>query len=234
MIKDIYAVSYKMKQELYHKVFIVVAAVFICFVSVSLFLTFAFFPVRSVSSAMEPDIPADSIVMVTALPFLRSPHRGDVVLLQGRNAVEQPLRVRVLNTIGRFVTAQQWQPIVPESLSGSQQSFRRIVGMPGDTIQLNNYVMYITPKDETLPLSEFELTESKYNVNTTPPPKAWDFEMGAKGQSQAFVLGPGEYFVLGDNRLECADSRLWGIIRKDDICGKALLLYFPFSKFRVF
>ena len=47
------------------------------------------------------------------------------------------------------------------------------------------------------------------------------------------LLGPGEYFVLGDNRNESADSRdpSVGVIKKDVIIGKAWLRIYPLSKF---
>ena len=232
MFKDIYAVSYKMRHELYHKIFVVIMAILICFIAISLFMTFVLFPVRSVSNAMAPDVASGSITLVS--PLLRSLQRGDVVLLRGKNVSKKPFSVHLLNHVGRFVSAQQWQPVLPESPTGEQQQLRRVVGLPGDTIYLTKYVLYVRPKGDKHFLTEFELTETKYNVTIPVTPALWDTELGVKGSMTEFQLGANDYFVLGDNRLECADSRLWGVIHKDAVVGKAVLLYFPLNKIRLF
>ena len=60
---------------------------------------------------------------------------------------------------------------------------------------------------------------------------------GARGQTTCFgrycelVLQEGEYYVLGDNRPNSSDSRMWGPVKRDRIVGKAWLLYYPFTDF---
>ncbi len=49
-----------------------------------------------------------------------------------------------------------------------------------------------------------------------------------------FTLKENEYFVLADNRLESSDSRLWGSVTSASFKGRALLIYFPFSKIKLF
>ena len=233
MADSIYAISYDMRRKLYHKVFLITGIVVLVFLVVSLFMHFVFRPVRSLSDSMAPDIPAGSTELVT--PLFASPHRGDVVLVRGRNEGSRPgFFVRLASSVCRFVTAQQWQPFKGDSPTGEQRVLRRVVALPGDTIYLNNYVLYVKPRGQTHFLTEFELTESKYNVNISAVPVQWDFELGAAGNMGEMVLGESQYFVLGDNRIESADSRTWGAVSRSDILAEALLVYFPFSKFRLF
>ena len=98
--------------------------------------------------------------------------------------------------------------------------------MPGDTIYLDNYLLYIKPKNENHFLTEFELTQTKYDITVANAPVQWDKDLGAKGKMQEIVLGEDEYFVLCDNRLESSDSRTWGVVRQSTFKGKVLLVYF--------
>ena len=146
MFKDIYAISYKMKRELYRKVFTVVLAVVSCFVGISLFMTFVLFPVRESSVSMMPDVAVNGFALAT--PLLRSPRRGDVMLVQAYSAEKNAVPARLVNQLARFVTAQQWQPL-PDDSSGNRSSpfVRRVIDIPGDTIYLNEYIVYIKHLD---------------------------------------------------------------------------------------
>ena len=64
-------------------------------------------------------------------------------------------------------------------------------------------------------------------------PALWDNNIGVKGSFDEITLGADQYFVLGDNRKSCEDSRLWGTFSKKDIKAKALFCYFPFNKFKL-
>jgi signal peptidase I len=44
------------------------------------------------------------------------------------------------------------------------------------------------------------------------------------------VVPPGSYFVLGDHRNSSSDSRSWGYVARDEIYGKAVLVYWPLTK----
>jgi signal peptidase I len=45
------------------------------------------------------------------------------------------------------------------------------------------------------------------------------------------TLAAGEYYVMGDNRVNSSDSRVWGPVVQRTIVGRARLLYYPFSEF---
>jgi signal peptidase I len=44
------------------------------------------------------------------------------------------------------------------------------------------------------------------------------------------IITPGEYFVMGDNRDNSSDSRDWGLVPRDDIIGRAMLIYWPLGE----
>ncbi|MBQ0052705.1 MAG: signal peptidase I [Treponema sp.] len=232
MDNNIYAISYQMRKELYRKIFSIflIGAVFL--VLISLFLSFVLYPVVSNSDSMSPDISSGSLEFVC--PFLKKPGRGDVILVQNHEVEPVSKLKKSINTVSLFFTARKWQPFEEKPVAGTKPMMRRVVGLPGDTIYIDRYVVFIKPKGENHFLTEFEVTKKKYNVEILVPPAGWDVELGAKSSIEKITLGPDEYFVLGDKRLVSADSRIWGPIGQSKIRGKVLMLYFPFNKFKIF
>jgi signal peptidase I len=47
-------------------------------------------------------------------------------------------------------------------------------------------------------------------------------------------MGPGEYFMLGDNRNNSNDSHHWGVLTRDRVIGRAEILFWPLDRFKVF
>ena len=84
---------------------------------------------------------------------------------------------------------------------------KRVIALPGETIACEDGVIYVNDKKQ----------EEEYSVGRTE-----DF---AK-----ITLGDDEYFVMGDNRENSSDSRLFGPFKKDDIKGQTRLVLFPFKK----
>lgn len=231
MDNNIYAISYKMRKELYARVVSVLKVLFLCFFAVSIFMSFVAYPVVSRSNSMSPDITSGNVDLV--VPLLKTPSRGDVFLIQPNGGDELGLAKRAANQFFLFFTARKWCPFS----SGDSQSLpmvRRVIGMPGDTIYIDKYVVYIKPEGEQHFLTEFEVVEKKYDVEVIAAPTNWDINLGAKSGTEQIVLGEGEYYLLGDNRMECVDSRLWGAVGKEAFLGKVVLQYFPFNRFRIF
>lgn len=232
MNRNIEVFSYQLKKERQKRA-ISVILFFIClYIFVNLAITYLVYPVNQNSCSMIPDVPENSVVMVS--PLLNTYERGDVVLLKPRNSVDVNFFKRQADIFVRFFTAQKISIIEKTELPASKAHLRRVVGMPGDTIYMRDYVLYIKPAGQKHFLTEFEIVDKPYNVTFFVPPADWDTEIGIKGSFDEFTLGYNEYFVLADNRKSSDDSRLWGAVNKEDVSAKVFMCYFPFKSFRLF
>ena len=93
---------------------------------------------------------------------------------------------------------------------------KRIIGLPGE---------YIAYKDNILFVNHIQ-TEDIPNL-----PQTADFELSDFGYD---VIPDDYYFVLGDNRVNSSDSRVFGLVHKDDIIGSTSFRLFPFTEFGYF
>ena len=96
---------------------------------------------------------------------------------------------------------------------------KRIVGIPGETVKIENGVVSVA--DQVHPA--YKILNEPYarigkNMRTVLPT----------------TLSSGEYFVLGDNRDASADSRVWGPLEKRFIIGRAILRLYPFNEVQFF
>jgi signal peptidase I len=90
-------------------------------------------------------------------------------------------------------------PIDPQ-----RRFIKRVIGIPGDTILVQNGEVFVNG----ILLHEPYIAEAPL-------------------YSGEWSVGPGEVFVLGDNRNNSADSQNWGNLDQDEIIGKAILIYWP-------
>jgi signal peptidase I len=231
MNKALYKLSYTLKKQRQHKIVTIVLFALTIFSCIMLVRTFFLFAVRERSVSMQPDIPYESNILFT--PIIGTPERGSVVLLKSRSEGNASLFLRAADTVLSFFSAQQLSLFDTGSLMGASPQIRRIIGLPGDTIYMRGYVVFVQPAGQKHFLTEFECVKNAYDVNIVAVPAGWDSTIGVSGSFEKINLGRDEYFVLGDNRCSCIDSRLWGPVNIKNIKAKGIAVSFPFSKLRL-
>lgn len=104
----------------------------------------------------------------------------------------------------------------------SQYFIKRVIGLPGETVKIEQGHVVVINKQNP----EGFVLKEPYLKN--------EFQtLGVAGRQGSLTLGSEEYFVLGDNRTASSDSRVWGVLPKEDIVGKAFLRVFPINEFGV-
>jgi signal peptidase I len=96
-------------------------------------------------------------------------------------------------------------PHIPELL------IKRVVGLPGETIEIRNGTLYI---DGVMQEESYEHVPGQTSFGPT-------------------TLRPMTYFVMGDNRINSNDSRAFGPVERDTIIGRAWMRYWPLNKFTI-
>ncbi len=117
--------------------------------------------------------------------------------------------------------------IQKEATTKNIDYIKRIIGLPGETVEVNGDEIKIfnTENPEGKILNESYVYIDK---NSTSTASTLFSNIKLK-----VTLKDGEYFVLGDNRHNSSDSRLWGILPRQNIVGKTYLRLFPFNKIQI-
>lgn len=97
----------------------------------------------------------------------------------------------------------------------SQLFIKRIIGLPGETVEIHDGNIYINGSDT--PLEDVDIKEPM------------------EGSFGPYTVPEGCYFVMGDNRNNSRDSRYWEntFVSEDEILGKAVLRYWPLNKMKL-
>lgn len=156
-------------------------------------------------------------------------HSMDPTLADGQklilSKVFQPERFDIITTI--------------EPNDQSKVAVKRLIGLPGDTIEYKNDQLLINGKAYSEPYlkdfkakfaknrlqEEYSYSEGYRNVAATVNNFTQDFSI---------KVPKGKYFVMGDNRLVSLDSREFGFITKKMMRGEVVLRYYPFDQIKIF
>jgi signal peptidase I len=107
-------------------------------------------------------------------------------------------------------------PVDPE-----RDFIKRVIGLPGDRLELHRKRVYINGKPIDEPYVQFLEPPS-----TGGPPHADDL----REEYGPVTVPADQYFMMGDNRDNSQDSRYWGFLPRSYIKGEALFIYFSFEE----
>ncbi|MFA6227564.1 MAG: signal peptidase I [Patescibacteria group bacterium] len=118
----------------------------------------------------------------------------------------------------RFNEPQRGDIVVFKYPKDTKQYFiKRVIGLPGDKVKIQDNAVYINGN---------KLEESYLLAGT-------ETVLPVRGYGEV-TLAEDEYFLLGDNRGQSLDSRIFGLVKKDLIVGRTWIRGWPFSRFTVF
>jgi signal peptidase I len=122
-------------------------------------------------------------------------------------------RVFVNKFIYRFSEPERGDIVVFESVNGGEEDLiKRVVALPGDEIEVRNGTVLVNGEEQEEPY-----------LNRGLP---------FNGSYQPTEIPEGEVFVMGDNRANSADSRVFGALPVENIEGEAFMRFWPVSEIR--
>jgi len=162
-------------------------------------------PFRIPSKSMEPTLQVSQRVLVDRLSGrFTEPHRGDVVVFNPPAGADS----------GKCgVDREEDQPCpVPTGGESETNYIKRVVGEPGDRVSVIEGRVSVNG----------ELQEEPF---IKPDPQCDICEL-----PQEITVPPGHFFMMGDNRGQSLDSRVWGPVPEESIIGNAFFTYWPLDR----
>ena len=151
------------------------------------------------SSSMEPTLLIGDHLLVNRLSYVLKVPFTDMVLFN----LGDPKRGDVV--VFRY------------PVDRTKDFIKRVIAVSGDTVEIKDKAIYVNGK-------KAEDSHAYFADQTIIPAY-----LSPKDNLPAFVVPKNSYFVMGDNRDRSLDSRFWGFVGKDDLVGRALVLYFSWN-----
>lgn len=167
---------------------------------------FLFQPFIVRGASMEPNFSEKQYLIINEFGYKNTP-----VSVLGKNLVT--IKPRKDLEYGDII-------VFRAPIDQKQYYIKRVVGLPGDTVEIDNGVVMIyneeNPEGRVIDESSY-LPEGRKTNGTIK-----------------VTVGENEYYVLGDNRAASSDSRTFGPIQKNDVIGKVLLRAWPPGNMTIF
>lgn len=142
------------------------------------------------------------IVIILIRTFIITPVRVD------GNSMKNTLQNGDILLLLKLGSVNRFDVIVLDEKDDAEIIIKRVIGLPGETIEIKNGKIYINDKE----------------IND-------NYGYGETSDYKKITLKDDEYFILGDNRLISKDSRYFGPIKEKEIIGKAIFRLWPITKF---
>ena len=138
--------------------------------------------------------------------FFRPFKRGDVIVFNTEN-ISSPT-----------------QPL------GGFYYIKRLVGLPGDTLQISDNILMIRPKGEKEFRPAWEFSDAFKKVYSLKGGYQGHKADGLLSLGGELTVPEGHYFALGDNTNFSLDGRNWGFIPRRNMVGLAVMIFWPISR----
>ncbi len=186
------------------------------------------------SGSMTPTLLAGDYILVNKLRYgVRLPNPKNMVKLINRFWDENTVYYPSIS-IANFATPQRSDIITFIYPQDTSKIFvKRVIGIPGDIIEIKDQILYINnQKIKIDPNPYFDNMFLSYNeyVDNNKHTIIHRKMQSLYGNYGPVLVPENNYFVLGDNRDNSADSRFWGFVPVENVLGKALVTYFSNSE----
>ena len=157
------------------------------------------------SGSMEPTLLVGDYLLVNEFVYgIRNPFTNSVLISTGT-----PQRGDVVV----FIYPQ----------SPDKDYIKRVIGLPGDRIQVIDKKLYINGKVTVIPPPS-DNPDAPRAVYADP-----EITQTERDNFGPVVVPPANYFVMGDNRDKSYDSRFWGFVPMQNLKGRAFIIYFSWG-----
>ncbi len=120
---------------------------------------------------------------------------------------------------------------------------KRVIGVGGDVIRINNKKVYVNGQPLHEPYASFQYSSEFMLRDNFPPPlreidtlpaawgldPGWAHQMAQHIQKDGLHVPEGYLFCMGDNRDNSLDSRFWGFVPLDNVVGEPLIVYWSYD-----
>ena len=189
------------------------------------------------SGSMEPTLMIGDALLASKFPY-------------GYGTASLPIQINLPETGRVFGSPPKHGDVVLFRWPGdrSQAWVKRVVGLPGDRIQMRQGQLFINDRAASLKadgIGQVEDERGEYEparryIETLPGGVSHAIfklrDNGRLDNTQEVTVPPGYLFVMGDNRDHSADSRFWVFVNVNKVRGKAFIIYWSwediFSNFR--
>lgn len=154
------------------------------------------------TGSMLPTLQINDKLIIDKVSYrLHAPQRGDIVVFMPPNTA------KICSQLVPGETVDPWQvdPNKSEVPEIKDAYIKRLIGLPGDKIQVKQGKVYINNQA----LSEQYIADAP------------NYELGP------ITVPQNSYLMLGDNRNNSCDSHMWGFVPKDRIIGRAVVRFWP-------